>query len=251
MTNIPQSIAKRLGYTLIKTDKINNDGDLPDPIFENIYQECQPYTMTSRARMKGLYNAVKYVVERNIPGDIVECGVWRGGSSMLAALTLLEIGATQRLLYLYDTYEGMTEPTEHDVDFKGNTAQELLNAEQNHDDDQDNIWAYASIDIVRRNLFSTGFAEDQMMLIKGPVEETIPETMPDQISILRLDTDWYASTYHELVYLYPKLAPGGVLIIDDYGHWNGSRKAVDQYFSENDAILLHPLDYSGRIGVKA
>ena len=251
MANLLKSFAKRLGYTLTKTDINENDGELPDQTFENIYRECQPYTMTSKARMQGLYRAVKYVVERNISGDIVECGVWQGGSSMLAAIALLEFGEPQRSLYLYDTFEGMTEPTEHDVDYKGNVARELLDAEQNRDDGQDNVWAYASLDIVKRNLQSTGFTEDQLTFIKGPVEETIPNTMPEQISILRLDTDWHASTYHELVHLYPRLSSGGVLIIDDYGHWKGAREAVDQYFKENAAILLHPLDYTGRIGVKA
>ena len=251
MANLLRSLAKRMGYTLTKTSKIDGGGERPDPIFEKIYRECQPYSMTSKARMQGLYQAVQYVTERNIPGDIVECGVWQGGSSMLAAISFLEIGDPRRILYLYDTFEGMTEPTEHDVDHQGNVAEELLAAEGNRDDGQNNVWAYASLDIVQQNLQSTGYAEDQIKFIKGPVEETIPETIPDQISILRLDTDWHASTYHELVHLFPRLSPGGVLIIDDYGHWKGAREAVDQYFKENDAILLHPLDYTGRIGVKA
>ncbi len=88
-------------------------------------------------------------------------------------------------------------------------------------------------------------------MIKGKVEETIPHDIPEKISILRLDTDWYESTYHELVHLYPRLVKGGVLIIDDYGHWQGARKAVDQYFQENNIpVLLNWIDYTGRVAVK-
>ena len=72
--------------------------------------------------------------------------------------------------------------------------------------------------------------------------------MPKQIALLRLNTDWFESTYHELVHLYPLLSKGGVLIIDDYGHWQGARKAVDTYFKEQGIYpLLHRIDYTGRI----
>ena len=83
------------------------------------------------------------------------------------------------------------------------------------------------------------------------MEETIPTHIPHAISLLRLDTDWYESTKHELTHLFPLLSPGGVIIIDDYGHWQGAKKAVDEYFEENKIkILLNRIDYTGRIGVK-
>jgi O-methyltransferase len=85
----------------------------------------------------------------------------------------------------------------------------------------------------------------------GKVEDTFPKDTPDKIAILRLDTDWYESTRHELIHLYPKLSIGGVLIIDDYGHWEGARKAVDEYINDNTLrILLNRIDYTGRIAVK-
>lgn len=87
--------------------------------------------------------------------------------------------------------------------------------------------------------------------VKGKVEDTVPEKAPDRISLLRLDTDWYESTYHGLLHLYPRLSVGGVLIIDDYGHWAGAKKAVDQYLNENHLkLLLNRIDDTGRIGVK-
>jgi hypothetical protein len=105
---------------------------------------------------------------------------------------------------------------------------------------------------VRANLLSTGLPEDRLELVKGKVEDTIPETVPARISILRLDTDWYASTRHELIHLFPLLEPGGVLIVDDYGHWEGARRAVDEYLAEQDvALLLVRVDDTGRVGVKS
>jgi O-methyltransferase len=88
-------------------------------------------------------------------------------------------------------------------------------------------------------------------LVKGKVEDTVPKNAPEKIALLRLDTDWYESTRRELVHLFPRLVPGGVLIIDDYGHWQGARKAVDEYIAGNQVkILLNRVDYTGRIGVK-
>ena len=72
--------------------------------------------------------------------------------------------------------------------------------------------------------------------------------MPERIALLRIDTDWYESTRHELVHLYPRLSPGGVLIIDDYGHWQGARKAVDEYFQAG--LFLNHIDYTGRLAIK-
>jgi hypothetical protein len=83
------------------------------------------------------------------------------------------------------------------------------------------------------------------------VEETIPQHAPEQISVLRLDTDWYSSTKHELMHLFPRLSKNGVLIIDDYGHWAGARKAVDEYFADQTIQpLLNRIDQTGRACIK-
>jgi hypothetical protein len=85
----------------------------------------------------------------------------------------------------------------------------------------------------------------------GKVEDTIPADIPEKIALLRLDTDWYESTKHELIHLFPRLQKGGVLIIDDYGFWKGARKAVDEYFAENNIqILLNRIDDTGRMAIK-
>jgi hypothetical protein len=112
------------------------------------------------------------------------------------------------------------------------------------------VWCYSSLDEVRSNMVRTGYPVDRMRFVKGKVEDSIPGQAPAQIALLRLDTDFYESTYHELRHLYPRLAPGGVLIIDDYGHWAGARKATDQYFAElGRPVLLQRIDYTGRLAI--
>jgi predicted O-methyltransferase YrrM len=198
--------------------------------------------------MYALFEAVRYVLAHDVPGDLVECGVWRGGSAMVMAKVLADSGDSKRRLYLYDTYEGMSEPTERDVTTRGVSAHKLLKTR----DKSDPIWATASLDEVRHNLAKTGLSEDRIELIKGKVEETIPGLLPDEIALLRLDTDWHESTRHELEHMYPLLASGGgVLILDDYGYWQGARDAIDEYFEKRgERLLLNRIDNTGRIGIK-
>jgi hypothetical protein len=207
-----------------------------------------PYTMTTPARIFALARGVEYVAGRRLPGAIVECGVWRGGSMMAAALTLLRLGITDRELYLFDTFEGMTEPGEEDVKHTGERAADVM-AQSSRDS---NYWAIAPLEQVREAVLGVGYPEERIHFVKGPVEETLPEHAPDEIALLRLDTDWYGSTKHELEHLYPRLANGGVLILDDYGYWGGVRKAVDEYLAANDLrLLLNRIDYTARLAVKS
>lgn len=220
-----------------------------EALFMDIYARCKPYTMTSMERMYALYKATEYVVKNNIAGDVVECGVWKGGSAMLSALTLMKMGGSDRHIYLYDTYSGMSAPSHKDISYAGERADERW-AEFNRDGH--NEWCYSSLEEVRENLFSSGYPQNNIRFIKGQVEETLLSATPGQIAILRLDTDWYDSTHCELVHLFPKLSAGGVLIVDDYGHWKGAKEAVDRYFEEfNVKMLLNRIDYTGRIGIKA
>lgn len=206
-----------------------------------------PYTMTSPERIVSLCQAVRYLLSAGIKGDIVECGVWRGGSMMAVARTLLGAGVTSRPLHLFDTFEGMTPPTEKDVTFSGRSAADALETSPR----DANIWARAPLRAVQGALRSTGYDMSAVRFVKGPVEETLPRHAPDSIGLLRLDTDWYVSTRHELIHLFPRLSRGGVLIIDDYGHWKGARRATDEYLEENRVrLLLNRIDYAGRIAVK-
>lgn len=245
LKHLGNKILSSLGYRII------NDFEMPfdlDDEFISVFQKCKMYTMTSVERMYALYQAVKYVTAANIPGDFVECGVWKGGSSMLAATTLLHLGQTQRKLYLYDTFEGMSKPTDVDVSIRDSqpaweTWKKSMSKEYNQ-------WCYASLEEVVANLRSTQYPAESLFFVKGKVEDTIPETIPEQIALLRLDTDWYESTYHELKMLLPKLARNGVLIVDDYGYWKGAREAVDRYFEESGIhLLLCRIDETGRIAI--
>jgi O-methyltransferase len=207
----------------------------------------RPYTMTTPERIFGLCNAVRYIVRYGIDGAIVECGVWRGGSMMAVARTLRSMREETRQLYLFDTFTGMTSPSDRDRTWRGESADALLRAAG----DTGPIRAVAPLDAVRAALEQTGYPSDLLHFVEGPVETTIPKHAPRQIAILRLDTDWYESTRHELEHLYPRLVVGGVIIIDDYGFWQGAREATDEYFLRQDApLLLNRMDDTGRIGVK-
>lgn len=242
---------RRLGVDVVRYRGPEHGGLPPDfdaKAAETI-RKVRPYTMTSPERLFSLILAVRYVVSASIAGDIVECGVWRGGSMMAAALTLLDRSDTQRELHLFDTFEGMSPPTALDVAVDGQTARALLATPRTTD--PESPWCYAGIDDVRATMHSTGYPLGRIHFVQGRVEDTIPASAPGRIAVLRLDTDWYESTRHELEHLYPLLSPGGVLIVDDYGHWAGCRKAVDEYFDANDIrLLLNRVDYTGRIAVK-
>ena len=224
---------------------------LPDATREELatIRSVRSYTMTSPERILALIRAVRHVVEHRIPGDFVECGVWRGGSVLAMLRTLQELGATDRLVWMYDTFEGMSPPTTRDVDFRGNQADQLL-ADQERDDPS-SIWCYSGLEEVRRVLASSDYPADLLRFVPGPVESTLHSNrLPDSIALLRLDTDWYESTMVELQVLFPRLEDRGVLIIDDYGHWQGCRRAVDEYFAEQRVgMYLHRIDYTGRIGI--
>jgi hypothetical protein len=218
----------------------------------NIIEAVTPYTMTSPERILALCDAVEYVSQNEIAGDIVECGVWKGGSMAAVARTLKSFSANQRTLWMYDTYDGMSEPTENDVDLHGQSANRMLaDADIEESESRDSIWCRCGLESVKQTLLETGYSESLLRFIKGKVEDTLPLESPEQIAILRLDTDWYESTRCELETLFPKLVPGGVLIIDDYGHWQGCRKAVDEYFAKHNVkMFLHRVDYTGRLGIK-
>ena len=217
-----------------------------------IVERALPYTMTGVPRLWALVIAVRHLVRRGVPGAFAECGVWRGGSVLAMIETLRQIDAADRDIYLYDTFEGMTEPTERDSSPVDRHALEYWR------DSEGRPWpelfdpSTFSEESVRELLLSTGYPAERLHFVRGPVEETLPARAPGPLALLRLDTDWYESTRHELVHLYPLLADGGVLIVDDYGHWEGCRRAVDEYFSgEAEPVLLNRIDYSGRIAVKA
>jgi O-methyltransferase len=212
------------------------------------------YTMTSVDEIAALEQAVRHVVAAGIPGAFVECGVLQGGSSMAMAYTLLDLGVRDRELYLFDTFEGMPEPTARDVSVTGKGAMARWRRERRANDGSDwagSDWCRAEIDQVRANLVCTGYDPARLHFVPGLVQDTLPVTDTGPIALLRLDTDWYESTKAEMTHLFPRLASGGVLIVDDYGRWQGCREAVDEYLAEHGLhLMLARISSQARLAVK-
>jgi O-methyltransferase len=218
-----------------------------DPEFLPLMERVRAFTMTSVERMFALYKAVQYIARARIPGDLLECGVWRGGSMMLAAVTLLAAADTSRKLYLFDTFDGHPSPDPaHDIDIYGNTVADGA-TERRSPESSD--WARVSIEEVRANLESTGYPRENILLVKGMVEKTAMANVPQALSLLRIDTDWYAPSKAALTAFWPSVSLNGVLIVDDYGHFPSQRRVVEEYFSASP-ILLQRIDHGCRVAVK-
>lgn len=243
-------LSECFGWKSKAGNQVSHESETPpdmEPEFLNIYGLCKPFTMTSIERMYALYKAVMHVSRNSIPGDIVECGVWKGGSAMLMAMTLLARGDV-RDIYLYDTFAGMSEPSEMDVDYMGKKALDFWWGVGKYSKWDSTI---VSMEEVQSNIAAINYPSERLHYIEGKIEDTIPLFAPERIAILHLDTDWYESTRHELVHLYPRLTLNGILLIDDYGHFKGARQAVDEYFSASRTrMFFSRVDYTGRIGVK-
>ncbi len=248
---VVETVARRFG---LQISRVSSAGTrLPveaTPADAELIASLRPFTMTSAERLWSLLNAVRYVVNENIPGDFAECGVWRGGSVMAMAKELGRINITDRRIWLYDTFAGMTEPTNNDIEAgTGVTASEMLLTTEIGDGN--NVWCVAGRADVEANVRTTGYPFSNFQFIEGDVAETLKTSVPEKIALLRLDTDWYESTRIGLEVMYPRLAIGGVCILDDYGHWQGARKAVDEYFEVlGHRPYMHPIDYSGRVFIK-
>ncbi|MDA3851229.1 MAG: class I SAM-dependent methyltransferase [Spirochaetaceae bacterium] len=208
--------------------------------FLKLWDSISGFTMISVERAYSIYQSILYLINNKIHGDFVECGVWRGGASMLAAMIYQKKIKDLPELWLYDTFSGMTEPGEEDIIAVSGEAVSKRSPQG---------WWAVSMEEVQQNLLSTGYPKDKLHFIKGDVSDTLKSSKPKEISLLRLDTDWYESTRQEMEILYPLLNTKGILLLDDYGHFKGARKAVDQYFKGQN-LLLQRVDYTGRLLIK-
>jgi len=246
-----RSVVRKLGYDFVRYDK-NRQHNFPVD-FEKRHIETiervSPYTSTSYERIYTLIESVRYVLQKDIKGALLECGVYKGGSMMAIALTLIAEGVTDKDLYLFDTFEGMPVPSEKDIDSWGKPASEVFSKMKISN--VSSTWVNASLENVKQAMALTGYPMERIHFVRGLVENTIPEKAPETIALLRLDTDWYQSTRHELIHLYPRLSPKGIVIVDDYGHYKGAREAVDEYFHKNKIMpFMHRIDYTGRLIIK-
>lgn len=241
---------RRAGYDIVRHPSVvpTPPPEELGPAAREVIEKVMPYTLTSPERIFALWQAVRYVVAADVPGAIVECGVWRGGSMMAVAMTLMEMDRADRDLYLFDTFTEMPPPGPRDVDLFGIEAHRYH--EQLANEGIDPAFGYLPIERVQELIRLTGYPIEQTHFVHGLVEETVPERAPERIALLRLDTDYYSSTSHEMRHLLPRVADGGVLIVDDYGHWRGSAEAVDEHLAESGMpLLLNRIDYTGRIAV--
>ena len=250
---IKKNLNNFLGLFSYKVSKINNlkpfifFDEFND--FDNLLNDCSSESLNiGRERFLSLYEAINYVFKNNIEGDFVECGVYKGGSSMMMA-HLINKTSSKKKLWMYDTFAGMALPDENDIDIKGVSAKKFLDKKIKKENNDD-IWAFSSLEYVKKNINKTGINQDQCEYVIGPVEKTLKIKKPNRISLLRLDTDFYSSTKFELDYLYSSLSKNGIIIIDDYGHWKGCKKAVDDFFKQKKNFFFSKIDYSGIIGIK-
>jgi hypothetical protein len=236
----------RLGYDVVAR-QVEDAGTTYPPDFDDdliaLCERVKPFTLTSPERIVALRDAVRHVVRAEVPGDFVECGVWRGGSMMVVALTLLDLGVDDRDLHLFDTFTHMPFPGDEDVDLFGVAAADVYEAASEAE-----AFRYLPYEEVQEALRSTGYPMERMHFVPGMVEDTIPEAAPAEIALCRLDTDWYVSTKHEMEQLFPRIVPGGILLVDDYGHFMGAKQAVDEYFAAHGPeVLLNRIDFTGRL----
>lgn len=210
--------------------------DITADFFWKTYEKCKSYSMIGIDAFYNIYRSVEYIALNNIPGDFVECGNFLGGAILAMSDFAHHFGLKDRQFYLYDTFEGFPENIE-ELDARGAVVQ--FGSSEDF------------IEVVRRNIATSLYPQDGFIFVPGKVEDTLPKIKPDQLALLRLDTDYYESTRVELEELYPRLAQGGVLIIDDFGCFQGARRATDEYVAKQDKkILLGRINYSVRFGVK-
>jgi O-methyltransferase len=258
MRFLKKLIHKFLALFNLKITKLNY-GFKSFPIVEakddeiKLLEISSKYSMTSLLRRWALINAIKYINNENIEGEFVECGVWKGGN-LIIYNNLIEKFNLNKKIYAYDTFAGMSEPTIHDTNILDINAKKEWENSQKTNEVNLSFNCYSSLNEVKDNIKNNSDKENSLKnlnFIEGKVEETlkVKQNLPDKISILRLDTDWYESTKAELEILYPKLSKNGILIIDDYGHWKGARKAVDEYFNDKK-VVKHYIDFSCRMIIK-
>lgn len=204
---------------------------------ESFIDIVKPYSMTSPERISELFDSLEEIRLNNIQGDLIECGVWKGGN-ILGIMEYLDFHKMDRDIWLYDTFTGMTEPSQYDVDINNYKALDIWQYEV--------VKCFSPLEEVTQILSKSNYPFERLNIVVGDICITLKNkrNIPEKIALLRLDTDWYESTKIELEVLYPNLVEGGILIIDDYGHWSGAKKATDEFFS-NKEINFKQIDYTG------
>jgi len=200
-----------------------------------ILQVKPRYTMVTNAHLVNLYDLVQKVNALNLPGDLVECGVWNGGSAALMAVSCREdeYWRKRRNLWLFDSFQGLPKPGKKD----GKRATDSFSEG----------WCKGSIKKVQRVFAGFGISMEQVIVVPGWFDSTLRTAAVEQIALLHIDADWYDSVKVALETFYDKIVPGGFVILDDYGYWPGCVEAVDDFLRENDLgdVVLERADRFG------
>lgn len=242
------------GYEIRKSSRDQSLLGFDDVDLE-ILRAVQNRSLTSPIRILNAMNAARYVAANGIEGAIVECGVWRGGTCMAMAKALMAIDACDYDIYLFDTFAGMTRPGKEDIRILDGQAAEGLDWSLRETDEKNGsyiagVTAFSSLSDVMSGMLETGYPTERIHFVEGDILETFHTSAPETIAVLRLDTDWYESTIHELRIGWPKIPRGGVLILDDYDYWEGARRATEEFFrDESLEPFLMRMD-EGRIVIK-
>ena len=202
---------------------------------------CGQHTMTSRERQIQTLNSIEHIVKNNIDGDIIEIGVWKGGGVMIMLYKLLQLGVNDRHVHLYDTFSGMTEASELDVNPHGQSAKN----EKYFND----VKCECPYDITYNNIKSVGYPMDLIHFHIGDIRNVDTDSIPKKIAILRLDNDWYELYKFELPIFEPNVSTNGIITIDDYSYWSGCKRAVDEFINDKD-IQLNIIDNCGVFWIK-
>tara|TARA_E500000178_G_C16992251_1_gene741407 strand:+ start:122 stop:838 length:717 start_codon:yes stop_codon:yes gene_type:complete len=214
--------------------------------YHGLIKLCQNYSMTTYERMWSLIQSCNYVFEKNISGDFVECGVWKGGNIILMK-EMMKKNQNFKKIFCYDTFEGMPRPSKEDAKYNGKDALNIFNEHK----EKNKGFCSSPLEEVKENIIRSSGNIDDILFIEGMVEKTLLDesNLPEKISILRLDTDFYESTKIEMEILFPRLVNNGILIIDDYGFWKGAKQAIDEYFKDKKPFLIR-IDHSCRLLIK-
>jgi hypothetical protein len=219
-------LKRSLTNTLFNIEPDAFEGSTPRYVEAAIthYQQGPAVSMLPLARLDNLQACVVDVVERRVPGDLVETGVWRGGAVIFMRALLRVLEVTDRLVWAADSFEGLPEPDPEKYPREHQAYKSAaMTKYYNH--------LAASLDDVKRNFAAYGMLDDQVRFLKGWFKDTLPDAPIGAIAVLRLDGDYYESTRDALTSLYDRVSPGGYVIVDDYGEdsWTYCRKAVDEF----------------------
>lgn len=224
---------------------------LSDGVVNSIYVHVHGHTLCSREGIVSLIRSVEHVIVNNIPGALLECGVFVGGNIQAMIKTVQACGRNDIDIYAYDTFKGMPKPEAIDFEFKVGPAYDQWKRQQNADSTTGSRWVRYSLPLVLEQILPLGYPRERLHFVRGMVEKTIPRYAPEKIALARFDTDFYSSTRHEFEHLYPRVSPGGIIYIDDYGAFLGSQTATDEYIKNNNLpVSLVVIDEHVRMIVK-